>query len=246
MNLLTILFLCSTALSGVVTLSIGIANLPQPSTTYVQGSGETAQSVAEKNQSIIINSLAFKMTMIGTGLIFLFIISFLLIKHREEQLRIKDETRLEQKRLRDYQLQVEKEKAQNKSPVQQLLPKSAELDSKNKQTPINKPIQVEVGYNNKPIQVESSPELKPPHPTAVSKPDTVLHIQRQTTYPISILKNVGITTLPVKPSVTNPRSYYPRPYYPHPYYPHPYYPHPYYPRPYNTLYPCYNKPVTKH
>lgn len=196
MNLFTILFLGSSALSGIVTLSIGLVNLPQPTTSYTEGSGETAQTVAEKNTEIVLQSRAFKETMIGAGLIMLFIISLSWVKYREEQLRIIDEI-----------------KELNKSPVQQLVPKSAELDSKNKQTPINKP-----------IQVEHSPALKPQNLIASSNQDTVLDIQRQTTYPKPILKNVGFATLsvkkPIKVAFTNPS---PNPYYP-------------YPRPYNAIY----------
>ena len=200
MNLLTILFLLSSAFSGIVVMGIGLAKLPQPSTTYIEGSGDSAESIAKKNQAIIINSYEFKLVLIGTGLIFLALCVLVWAKHRDEQLRIIDETRLERKRVQEYQLNLEKEAAKNKSPVQQLVQKSAELDSNNTQTTAAKV---------KPYINTQMPIAKP---VIETRPRPVLHTQR-TNYPKPILKQVGFNSIVQQHGpYTQPRSYYPRPY----------------------------------
>jgi hypothetical protein len=223
MNLLTILFLSISSVSGSVLLGIGLANLPQPSSSYVQGSGETAETIAEKNRIIVLNSYEFKLTMIGTGLIILAFCVLVWAKSRDERLRILDEERLELRKTREKNAenknpvqQLVEKKAVNKNPVQQLVEKSAELDSKISQTPVNKHIQSQPPERN------------------------VLQIQRLSTYPRPILKNAGYNIQLTKPPYKNPHPYQRN------YYPRPYYPRPYYPRPYNTLYPSYNQPVIEY
>jgi hypothetical protein len=116
MNLLTILFLSTTTISGTVVLGVGLANIPQPSTTYIEGSGETAQSIARKNNDIILNSLAFKEAMIGTGLIILSVILLVGAKYRDERISI----------LAEEQEEKIRQKTNVKTPVNKLLIKSAE------------------------------------------------------------------------------------------------------------------------
>jgi hypothetical protein len=224
MNLLTILFLLSSALSGVVVMGIGIAKLPQPSTTYIEGSGDSAESIAKKNQEIIINSYEFKLVLIGTGLIFLALCVLVWAKHRDEQLRIIDETRLERKRVQEYQLNLEKEAAKNKSPVQQLVQKSAELDSNttvvSSNTVANTVPNQNIMQTNRPI-----------NPVIETRPRPILNTQR-TNFPKPILKQIGVNSIVQQSGpYTQQRSYYPPSYYPHPY---------------NTVYPRYNRPVIEY
>jgi len=210
MNLLTILFLTSTALSGVVVFGIGIANLPQHSTSYVEGSGETAETVAEKNRTITINSAAFKETIIGTGLIILFVISLVCIKYREEQLRIKDEARLEQQKIRSHRLK--QENRQTRSVDQQ-------LDYKIKEVPNNKPINVQSPEYNQPTEntLQIRRELKPitisnPRPQVTNPMPQVTNPRPQVTNPRLQVTNPRPQVTNPRPQVTNPQTYYPRPF----------------------------------
>ena len=77
-------------------MSIGISNLPQPQTTYTEGS-QSADSVAKVNQQIIVQSFAFKETVIGAGLtlggLIAFLIYFKLVERAEIRIYAEEELR---------------------------------------------------------------------------------------------------------------------------------------------------------
>ena len=77
---------CGLVLSGIVILIVGVINIPSEISPIIRQNGETYQeasdrTVREYNQSII-NSNGFLLTMIGTGLICLSIISLVIMIKR--------------------------------------------------------------------------------------------------------------------------------------------------------------------
>ena len=61
------ILVCSVSISGVILFIIGIFQLPGGQTQTIQ-SGETTESLQQKNTDMIVHSKAFLLTMIGIGL----------------------------------------------------------------------------------------------------------------------------------------------------------------------------------
>jgi hypothetical protein len=77
---------CGLVLSGIVVLIVGVINIPSEMPPIIRQTGESQQEASDRtvrdyNQSII-NSKGFLLTMIGTGLICLSIISLVIMIKR--------------------------------------------------------------------------------------------------------------------------------------------------------------------
>ena len=81
---------CGLVLSGIVILIVGVINIPSEMPPIIRQNGESQQEASDRvvrdyNQSII-NSKGFLLTMIGTGLICLSIISLVIMIKRINQI----------------------------------------------------------------------------------------------------------------------------------------------------------------
>jgi len=73
MRLITKLFIASIYVSCITLISVGVNKMPsQPAVSYIERPGQSPQEIADASQreyqTELINSLGFKLTMIGCGL----------------------------------------------------------------------------------------------------------------------------------------------------------------------------------
>ena len=77
---------CGLVLSGIVILIVGVINIPSEMSPIIRKNGESQQEASDRTvreyNELIINSKGFLLTMIGTGLICLSIISLVIMIKR--------------------------------------------------------------------------------------------------------------------------------------------------------------------